>query len=90
MSEDALYLIGCYLIYGLTLTMLALRSQMRLRVIGTNLVILIIYSVPLLYALNFASAGGSGLVWLVYLMIALGIHWVINLIGLGRIILWVR
>ena len=83
MSEDALYLMGCYLIYSLSLAILTVKSPKRLRTVSINLVILIAYSGPLLLALNYASAGGTGLVWLVYLMIALGVHWVVNLIGIG-------
>jgi len=83
MSEDNLYLLSCYLVYALTLTVLVLRSKRRRRTAAINLVVLVAYSTPLLYGLNFRSEYGIGLVWLVYLMIALGVHWVANLIALG-------
>lgn len=82
MSEDALYLLISYLIYGATLAALVYRARARRRSALLNLAILMTYSAPLLYALNFHSTGGTGLVWLVYLMLALGVHWLVNVFGL--------
>ena len=84
MSEDNLYLLFCYIIYGLTLTFLTVKNKSRAKTVLINLTILFGYSGLFIYNLNFNSAGGSGLVWLVYLMFALGVHWFVNLIGLVR------
>ncbi len=82
MSEDNLYLLFCYLIFGLTLSILAVRSKNRLKTVIINLIIAGLYSGLFFYNLKFNSSGGSGLVWLVYLMFAIGLHWIINLIGI--------
>jgi ABC-type Co2+ transport system permease subunit len=82
MTEDNLYLLICYLVYGLTLLILTLKSKNRTKTLVINLTILFIYSGFLLYNLKYNSSGGSGLVWLIYLMIALGLHWITNLISL--------
>lgn len=47
-----------------------------------NLTIVLMYSGLLLYNLTFKSSDGSGLVWLIYLMLAIGLHWLVNIIGL--------
>lgn len=82
MNEDNLYLLICYLVYGLTLLLLTLRSRNRTKTLAINLTILFIYSGLLLYNLKYNSSGGSGLVWIVYLIIAIGLHWITNLINL--------
>lgn len=82
MSEDNLYLLFCYLIFGLTLTFLTIRSKNKLKTVSINLLIIGLYSGLFLYNLAFNSSGGSGLVWLVYLMFSIGTHWLINFIGL--------
>jgi VanZ family protein len=82
MSEDNLYLLFCYLIFGLTLAILTIRSKNRKKTLLVNLLIAGLYSGLFLYNLTFNSSGGSGLVWLVYLMFFIGLHWLINFIGL--------
>jgi VanZ family protein len=82
MSEDNLYLLFCYLIFGLTLAILTIRSKNRKKTLLVNLFIAGLYSGLFLYNLTFNSSGGSGLVWLVYLMFFIGLHWLINFIGL--------
>lgn len=82
MSEDATYLTACYLLYGVTLAALVYRRSERRRTLLLNVLILLGYSVPMLYGLNYRSSGGSGLVWLVFLMVALGLHWLVNFIAL--------
>jgi amino acid transporter len=82
MSEDNLYLLFCYLLFGLTLAILTIRSENRKKTLLVNLLIAGLYSGLFLYNLTFNSSGGSGLVWLVYLMFFIGLHWLINLIGL--------
>jgi hypothetical protein len=82
MTEDNLYLLICYLVYGLTLLILTFKSKNRTKTLAINLTILLIYSGLLLYNLKYNSSGGSGLAWLVYLMISIGLHWVANLINL--------
>ena len=80
MSEDAWYLLACYLIYGLTLAALVYRSKERRRTLLLNGIILVAYSLPLLYGLNFRGSDGTSLVWLVYLMFAIAAHWLANVI----------
>ena len=82
MSEDNLYLLFCYLIFGLTLGVLTIRSKNRIKTVTINLIIAGLYSGLFFYNLTFNSSGGSGLVWLVYLMFFVGLHWLINLIGI--------
>jgi len=74
MSEDNLYLLFCYLLFGLTLCILTIRSKNRLKTITTNLIIAGLYSGLFFYNLTFNGSGGSGLVWLVYLMFSVGLH----------------
>ena len=81
MSEDNLYLLFCYLILGITLLFLTLRSKHKLKTIILNLVIVGLYSGLFFYNLTFNSSGGGGLVWLVFLMFSIGLHWLIILIG---------
>ena len=82
MSEDNLYLLFCYLIFGLTLSILTIRSKNRKKTLLINLIIVGLYSGLFLYNLTFNSSGGTGLVWLLYLMFAIGIHWLTNVVGL--------
>lgn len=81
MNEDNLYLLFCYIIYGLTLAILTFRSRSKARTIFINAIILCAYSALFIYNLNVNSEGGSGLVWLVGLMCSIGLHWLINLTG---------
>ncbi len=80
MSEDKLILLFCYLIYGITLSFLVFRSKKRLKTLSINLIILGLYSGILLYNLIYNSSGGSGLLWFVYLIFFIGIHWLINFV----------
>lgn len=82
MNEDYLYLLFCYLIFVLTLVVFALRSNNCLRILTINLLIAVFYSTLFFYQLTYNSSGGSGLVWLMCLMFAIGVHWLINLGGL--------
>jgi hypothetical protein len=82
MNEDNLYLRFCYLIFGLTLSILTIRSKKRLKRVTINLIVAGLYSGLFFYNLTYNSSGGSGLVWLVYLMFFVGLHWLINFIGL--------
>ena len=82
MSEDNLYLLFCYLIFGLTLAVLTIRNKNRLKTVSINLIIAGLYSGLFLYNLAYNSSGGSGLAWLVYLMFSIGLHWLINFIGI--------
>ena len=82
MSEDNQILLLCYFIYWITLAFIVLRSKQKIRAIIYNLVIQFIYSMILLYNLEYNSAGGSGVLWLVYLMLIVGVHWLVNLLGL--------
>jgi hypothetical protein len=63
MSEDNLYLLFCYLIFGLTLVVLTVRSKNRLKTLTINLIVSGLYSGLFFYNLTFNSSGGSGLVF---------------------------
>jgi len=82
MSEDTLYLLLCYLIFGLTLTILTFRSKNRQKTLIVNLLIAGLYNGLFIYNLTVNSSGGRGLAWLVYLLFFIGMHWLINLIGI--------
>ncbi len=83
MSEDLTYLLICYLIFGITLAIHIFRSKNRKRTVSIHFSVACMYSAFFIYNLNTNSAGGAGLVWLVFLMIALLVHSVINLIGIA-------
>lgn len=82
MSEDNLYLLFCYLIFGFTLAILTFRSNNRQKTLIINLLLSAFYSCILFYNLIFKGSGGSALLWLVALMFCIGLHWIINLIGI--------
>jgi hypothetical protein len=82
MSEDNLILLFCYLIFGITLLFLTVRRKNKKRILAINLTLAGVYSGIFLYNLAYNSSGGAGLLWLIYLMFAIGLHWLINLIGI--------
>ena len=82
MSEDDFMLLFSYLIFGLTLGVLTLISKNRLKTLTINLIVSGLYSAFLFYNLTFNSSGGSGLVWLMSLLVFIGLHWIINLVGI--------
>ena len=86
MNDDNLYLLFLYFIYGLTLVFLILKCKYKKQAFITNLLILIIYSGFFAYNLIYNNAGGTGLLWLIALMAAIIIHWLINLFTLILII----
>ncbi|HMN05550.1 MAG TPA: hypothetical protein PKD45_07470 [Flavobacteriales bacterium] len=79
MSEDSLYLLGCGLLFGLTLCLRAIRSPARARTVVVNLALASLYSGLFLYAMLCHGDGGSSFVWLVYWMAALVLHSLVNL-----------
>ena len=84
MSQDNLILLTCYITYGLTLTTLIIRSKSKAKTLFINLIFLFAYSGLFIYNLIYNSQGGSGLVWLFYLIISIGLHWFLNIIGIIR------
>ncbi len=60
------------------------RSKNKKRTGLINFSIFVIYNVLFHYNLIYNSTGGYGLVWLFYLMLSLGLHWLINTIGIIR------
>lgn len=82
MNEDNLYLLFCFLVFGLTLGILTVRSKNRLKTITIHLLISGLYSGVFFYNLSYNSSGGSGLAWLLYLMFFLGVHTLVNLAGI--------
>jgi len=85
MNEDQIILLICFLIYWVTLVIIAICSENRKKVLFTNLSIHILYSSYFLYGLAFKSQYGAGLVWLIFLMFAIGLHWLINLVATLRV-----
>ncbi len=61
--------------------MWVIKSKNRLKTAITNLIIVTAYSVLFFYNLSYNSAGGSGLLWYFYLIFAIGLHCIVNLIG---------
>ena len=84
MSEDCLYLLSCYLIQFITMLFLISRSKNKMKAGIINISVFAIYNVIFHYNLTYNSSGGSGLVWFIYLMLSLGIHWLINTAGIIR------
>jgi len=82
MSDDYLLLLFFYIVYGLTLTAILLISKTRKKTAIINLTILIAYSSLFFWNLIYNSSFGSSLLWFFYLIFAIGLHWIINLIGL--------
>jgi hypothetical protein len=82
MSEDDFMLLFFYLVFGLTLGVLTVRSKNRLKTLTINLIVSGLYSGLFFYNLTFNSSGGSALVWLMSLLFFIGVHWIINLIGI--------
>lgn len=80
MKEDNLYLLFGYLLFGLTVLLLTLKSKNKQRILCINLIIAIFYNGFFWYKLNYSNSGGSGLVWYFYLLLLLGLHSVINTI----------
>lgn len=84
MSEDNLYLVSCYLIQVITMILWIVKSKNKKRSANINISVFLAYNLIFHYNLNYNSSGGVGLVWFVYLMLSLGIHWIINFIGIIR------
>lgn len=82
MGEDNLYLFFSYLILGATFFLFVLRSKKKLKTATIHLLIAGCYSSFFIYELTFNSSGGSGLVWLLFLMLFIGLHWLILVIGI--------
>jgi len=80
MKEDNLYLLIGYLLLGVTVLILTLKSKNKLRILRVNLIIVGLYSGLFLYKLTYSNSGGSGFVWYFYLLLSLGLHSVINIV----------
>ena len=87
MSEDDLYLMICYLVQLTTMFILISRSKNRKKSALINIGFFLFYNILFHYNLIYNSSGGSGLVWLAYLMFSLGLHWLINIIGIIKTII---
>lgn len=84
MSEDSAILVGCLGVLVPTVAMSAYRSRKPWRALFINLLIWTGYTFPLLYGLEYHSSGGVGLVWVVYLLFATGLHWLVIVVMLIR------
>lgn len=83
MSEDDLYLLFYfYLIQLGTMIIWIRRSKDKKRAGIINISVFILYNVLFHYNLIYNSSGGSGLVWFFYLILSLGLHWLINTVGI--------
>ena len=80
MKEDNLYLLIGYLLLGVTVLILTLKSKNKLRILRVNLIIVGLYSGLFLCKLTYSNSGGSGFVWYFYLLLLLGLHSVINIV----------
>ena len=75
MSEDELYLVVCLVVFILTLIFHVFRSKRKVQTTILNIGIAGAYYSYFLYNLEHNSAGGAGLVWFVYLLLSIGLHW---------------
>jgi len=82
MNEDNLYLLLGFLIYSVILTILTIRSKNKLKTLTINLVILCIYSGLFIYNMVYNGKYGSGFLWQFYLACSIGLHLLINSIGI--------
>jgi amino acid transporter len=82
MNEDILILLFCYLIFGLTLLFLTLKSENKQKIAVINLTVAGIYSAIFIYNLIYNSSGGSSLGWLMFLIFFIGVHWLIIIVRL--------
>ena len=74
MHEDDLVLLGAYLLLGTAATALSVRSRHRGKTILSHMIIMVLYSAPLLYGLFALSNEGNALAWWFYLLLAVGAH----------------
>lgn len=82
MSEDSYYLLTCYLIWLATFWLLILKNKYNIKSIIIHISVIGTYSSILLYNLKYNSSGGAGLLWLIYLMLFIGIHVLVNLVSI--------
>ena len=87
MSEDDLYLMICYLVQLTTMFVLIGRSKNRKKSALINIGFFLCYNILFHYNLIYNSSGGSALLWLIYLMFSLGLHWLINITGIIKTII---
>ena len=80
--DDLLLLLFGFLVYGLTLFILTLRSKNKIKTATINLIILGVYSGLFIYNFVYNGQYGSGFLWLFYLACSVILHWIINLIGI--------
>ena len=85
MSSDNLDILLAHAIQLVTMIVLIKRSENMKSAAVINISVLLVYSIYFHYNLKYHSSGGLGLLWMFYLIVALGIHWLINLGGLMRI-----
>jgi hypothetical protein len=82
MQEDALYLLLAYLILSITIALWVVRTENRRKTLIVNLSISAVYSSIFLFNLFNNSAGGSGLLWLVFLLTFIIAHWFVALFAI--------
>lgn len=85
MNDDNILLLFAYVVYWLTLVGLSMKSRSWKQTLTVNLVVHIAYSTFLLYRLVYESRYGSGLIWWFYLLVSIGVHWLINLMLLLKL-----
>lgn len=75
MNEDDIYIVTCLIVFILTLIFHVFRNKRKVQTTILNIGIAGAYYSYFLYNLEHNSAGGSGLVWFVYLLLSIGLHW---------------
>jgi len=83
MDENTSLLVFCYSLYWVTLLALIFNSENKQRTFVLNLVIQAVYSVLFLTSLATNLFDEKmGVVFVVYLVICIAVHWVVNALGL--------
>lgn len=89
MNEDDWLLFSCFAVNWITLIFLVSIAKEKIQNIFINLGIQLLYSSYFWFKLKYNSTGGTAIVAWFFWMVALGIHWFINLIQIS-IITWKR
>jgi len=75
---DNQILVLAFMLFWLTLISLTINSTKRVKTFAISFFLHLIYSIFLLYGLNYKSQFGGGLVWWFYLLLTLGGHILLN------------
>lgn len=81
MSEDNTYLLLAHLVLGITLCIWVLKSRKSFKTLILHGGFTALYGGFFFYQLKCNSAGGSGLLWLVFWLTSLALHWLLILVA---------